>query len=382
MRILNVNVTIDPVNGGGTAERIVQLSRCFARLGHDCALLTLDLGISAERLRALEGIDLIALPCPLPRYYLFAITDRHIREKVAWADIVHLTGHWTLLNGLAYVYAKKLNKPYVVCPAGALGIFGRSRNLKKIYNCVIGLNIIRDAAACVAVAENEIAHFEQYGASPNRISVIPNGVDPTEFSAWDVPSFRAKFDLPDRPLILFMGRLNSIKGPDLLLDAYAAAEARARGYHLVFAGPDGGLQETLKSRARKLGIEKNVHFVGHITGDSKASAYRAADLLVIPSRQEAMSIVVLEAGVSDRAVLLTDKCGFDQVETVGGGRVVPATVDGLKSGLLALIADPQRLRSQGNILGKFVRQNFLWDFAGQRYLKLFSGILQGKGQAF
>jgi glycosyltransferase involved in cell wall biosynthesis len=381
MRILNVNVTIDPVSGGGTAERSFQLSRSFSRLGQDCALLTLDVGISAARLRGLQGVQVTALRCLLPRYYLFALPEPRIQEQVAWADVVHLTGHWTLLNALVYRFAQRFGKPYIVCPAGGLPIYGRSRTLKTLYNAVVGMSIIRHAASCVAIANNEIAQFQQYGVQAPSITLIPNGVDPTEFVDWDVSSFRVKFGLPDAPLILFMGRLNSIKGPDLLLHAFAAAQASVRGYHLVFAGPDDGLLDSLKSQASGLAIDKNVHFIGHVSGKDKASAYRAADLLVIPSRQEAMSIVVLEAGVCDRPVLLTDRCGFDDVERIGGGRVVTATVDGLKSGLLALMADVGLLRSQGQKLGEFVRRNFLWDFAGERYLDLFSRVLRPRGRA-
>lgn len=377
MRILNVNATIDPVTGGGTAERTLQLSRCFSRLGADCALLTLDLGITRERLQKLNGVPVTALRCLMPRYYVFPLPESRIDELVGWADIVHITGHWTLLNAVVYRSARRLGKPHVVCPAGALSIYGRSRVLKSSYNWIVGKRIIRDAGACVAIANNEIPQFAEYGVPGEHVTVIPNGIDPEEFSTPDPDGFRAKFRLPDAPFILFMGRLNPIKGPDLLLRAFAEAQLAGRGYHLVFAGPDGGLLETLKTEAARAGIAENVRFIGHVGAQDKVSAYRASELLVIPSRQEAMSIVVLEAGACDRPVLITDRCGFDEVERIGGGRVVPSSADGIKSGLLAMLSDATGLRAMGEKLGEFVRGNFLWEFACKRYLDLFSRLLHG-----
>jgi len=375
MRILNVNASIDAVTGGGTAERTYQLSRFFVRQGAECAVLTLDVGITDERLQGLAGVEVTALKCLLPRYHVFPLPEPRINALVNWADVVHLTGHWTLLNAAVYRAARRAGKPYVVCPAGALSRYGRSLALKASYDWVVGRKMVRDAPACVAIASNEIAQFAEYGVSAGRVTVIPNGIDPDEFARPDPGRFRAGFGLPDAPFILFMGRLNSIKGPDLLLKAFADAQLASRGYQLVFAGTDDGLLNTLKAAAAQAGVSGSVRFIGHVGARHKAGAYSASELLVIPSRQEAMSIVVLEAGICNRPVLITDRCGFDEVERVGGGRVVPASVDGIKSGLLGMLGDAERLPTMGQRLGDFVRRNFLWEFASRRYLDLFSTLL-------
>ena len=374
MRILNVNATIDPVNGGGTAERTFQLSRFFAKQGAECALLTLDLGITEERLEKLTAVSVTALRCVMERYYIFPLPEPRIDELVAWADVVHMSGHWTLLNAAVYRSAHRLGKPHVSCPAGALPLYGRSGALKALYNWVVGRKIIRDARACIAIADNEIAQFMDYGVPVEKITLIPNGIDPDEFASPDSSGFRVKFGLPDAPLILFMGRLNSIKGPDLLLQAFARSEPVNRHYHLVFAGPDGGMLKQLREMADRAGVEKHVHFIGHVGTRDKLGAYCASDLLVIPSRQEAMSIVVLEAGMCDCPVLITDRCGFAEVERIGGGRVVSPSVDGLRSGLLEMLSGVTSLHAMGKKHGEFVRQNFLWDFACKRYLEVFSRL--------
>jgi len=71
----------------------------------------------------------------------------------------------------------------------------------------------------------------------------------------------------------------------------------------VFAGPDGGMLKSLKNIVRENGLDERVHFVGYLDHSYKYLAYDEAEFLVIPSRMEAMSIVVLEAGVIGTPVL-------------------------------------------------------------------------------
>ena len=94
--------------------------------------------------------------------------------------------------------------------------------------------------------------------------------------------------------------------------------------------------------------------------------------MVIPSRHEAMSIVVLEAGICGAPVLITDQCGFDDVALQEGGVVVAATVEGLQKGLLAMTSNPERLRTMGKNLKKYTQDLFLWAHIVKRHLELFA----------
>lgn len=379
MKILNVNATLDPVAGGGTAERTFQMTRHLALAGVECAVLTLDLGLTPARIENLRPSTVTALHCILPRHYLFPLPEPRIRELVRRADVVHLMGHWTLLNALACNEARRQKKPYVVCPAGALPIYGRSRWLKNFYNRIAGLRCVQDANACVAVAQNEVEHFAAYGVTVDRVTLIPNGVDADEFSPADDAGFRRKFGLPNAPFVLFLGRLNPIKGPDLLLEAFWKIAAIHADMHMVFAGPDGGMLEMLRAATQRYGVAERVHFIGPVRGADKSHAYHAACLLAIPSRQEAMSIVVLEAGICATPVLITDRCGFDEIAESGGGMVVPATVTGLAQGLDDLLKTRAQLPVMGTALQQFTRKNYLWETVVDRYVRLFSGLTRNAG---
>ena len=102
-------------------------------------------------------------------------------------------------------------------------------------------------------------------------------------------------------------------------------------------------------------------------------------MLVIPSRQEAMSIVVLEAGMVKRAVLLTNRCGFEEIEKIGGGMLVEPTVDRLAEGIVDLTRDGQRLMRMGATLHRYVIDHYDWGVITDRYLALYASILSGPG---
>jgi glycosyltransferase involved in cell wall biosynthesis len=374
IRFLNVNVFLDPQSGGGTAERTFQLSRALSANGIDTTVVCLDIGKVADRVAALDRIRVLAIPCVQERFLLPGGRFTELAREVRKADIVQINNHWTVLNAIVYHLARRAGKPWIVCPAGALPIFGRSTVRKHLYNHMVGYRLVRRAAAAVAITELEREQFTAYGRPAASVDVVPNGVAIEEFEAADVSGFRRTHGLAEAPIVLFMGRLNEIKGPDLLLDAFARIREVSPAHHLVFAGPDAGMRDKLERSARAAGIAPWVHFVGYLEGVAKTSAYRAADIVVVPSRQEAMSIVALEAGACAKPVVLTDRCGFDRVEALGAGVVVPARADALAGALRGLLADPQARARMGAALFALVQQEHTWRAAARRYIEIFESI--------
>ena len=375
MRVLNVNSSLDSKSGGGTAERTFQMSRFLASTGVQCTVLTIDTGLDVSQVSALKPAEVVAVPLLLRRFYVPRFSWKTIRRLVEEADIIHLMGHWSVLNVLVYLAAWGTRKPYVVCPAGALLVYGRSKMIKRFYNWIVGRRIIRNASAWIAITNDECAQFEAYGVRQDMVTIIPNGVNPVDFSGVGAAGFREKHGLGNRPFILFVGRLNAIKGPDILLEAFCNGQQLWPDWHLVFAGPNGGLLSSLKNHAANSTARDRIHFIGYVGGSEKSTAYQAADLLVIPSRHEAMSIVVLESGISSTPALLTDQCGFDVVERIGGGKVVPATVEGVQAGLADMLTDRVRLAAMGGKLRKYVHENYAWNVVIRKYLDLYGMLL-------
>lgn len=375
LRVLNVNHLLDPISGGGTAERTSQLCRLFAQAGIECTLLTLDIGLTSQRRQELAGVRIVALSCVFRRFFLPRFSWRSLREEVAAAHVVHIMGHWTLLNALVVLAARSADRPYVVCPAGALPMVGRSKLLKQLYNLFIGRQIIRRASGHIAITQGEMPHFSDYGVNPEKVVVIPNGVPSDALCLNDCAGFLARYGLVERKFVLFLGRLAYIKGPDLLLEAFANIANRLPNFDLVYAGPDGGMLPELREYAVRRGIETRIRFIGYVGGSDKACALQSCELLVIPSRREAMSIVALEAGIRGKPVLLTDQCGFNEVEHAGGGRVASVTAASIESALMQMAANPDELALMGARLKAYVKQHYTWDQAVAKHLALFQQII-------
>jgi len=375
MHILNVNSLIDPLSGGGTAERTIQISRSLIANGIKCSVMTSNIGFESGRLVGLDNIPIIAYKCINKRFHIPLVRYRKIKEIIRKVDVVHLMGHWSILNILVYIAVRSLGKPYVVCPAGALPLFGRSKLFKKLYNFSFGNNIIKNASAWIAVTEAEKDQFLPYGIARDKISVIPNGINPDDFYYNDIKKFKNKFVINNDKFIMFVGRLNKIKGPDILLNAFIKGEKIWADWDLIYAGPDGGLLHSLKKMVADNNLSKRVRFIGYINGDEKSSAYHAADLLVIPSRQEAMSIVVLEAGITSTPVVITDQCGFNQVEMVSGGLICQANVNGIYSAIYDAYHERNKLHVMGKNLNKFVNETYTWSVVICKYIDLYLKLL-------
>ena len=375
MKVLNVNSSVGLKTGGGTAERTFNMSRYLTRAGATCTVLTLDLGLDAARVDALAPTKIVTLPCLWQRFYLPRVNLQLISKLVEDTDIIHLMGHWGLLNAIVYIAARRAGKPYVVCPAGALPLFGRSRWLKRLYNFVIGNAIVKNADVIIAVTAAELPHFQSYGIPVSRVVVIPNGVCKENFVVFDGVSLLDQ-GVKDGPLILFMGRLNLIKGPDLLLQAFAKVKDQLPGWQLVFAGPDGGMLSQLKSYTASQGLAQRVYFLGHVDGNLKSTLYHFARLLVVPSRQEAMSIVALEAGICGTPVLLTDTCGFNEIREIDQRLEVPADVDAIADRLMDLLSDQIQLEGIASQFGHLVEKRFAWKSLVPVYLELYEKVIK------
>jgi len=384
MKILFVNHLLDSVTGGGTAERTFQLARYMARDGHDCSILTLDIGVNTDRRADLPGVEVHALPCLNKRFFVPRASGAQIRRLVASADVVHLSGHWTLLNAMAYLTCKQTRTPYLFCPAGALGLFGRSLLLKCAYEAWFGRAMLRDAAYCVAITEDESGLFRDRGVAPQRVAVIPNGIDPQLYDAPDrdrsLALLRQSLNLGSAPFLLFLGRLSEIKGPDILLEAFAMVASRWPDHQLVFAGPDDGLQAGLQARAQALGLAERVHFAGFLGGSAKAVALHGAAMLVIPSRREAMSIVVLEAGMCDCPVLFTNACGLETLARDGAGIEVEVSAHAIAEGIGQVLGDLPAAANRAEVLKGQVQTRFLWSGQARRYAALCAQISEDMTQ--
>ena len=171
---------------------------------------------------------------------------------------------------------------------------------------------------------------------------MPNGVDVEALTAADADerrAARARLGLADGPLVLCLGNVRAAKGQDMLLDAWPAVRGRAPDARLVLVG-DGPDRPALERR----GVEGAV-FAG--PRFDAADWLAAADVVAIPSRLEAMSLVLLEAMARARSVVSTDVPGAR--EALGdAGAIVPSEAPAaLADALAERLLDPERAAREG-----------------------------------
>jgi glycosyltransferase involved in cell wall biosynthesis len=172
-----------------------------------------------------------------------------------------------------------------------------------------------------------------------------------------------------------VGRLNLIKGPDLLLEAFFKITKDYSNYLLVFAGNDDGLEPELKGLVKQYGLEKKVKFIGFVHDKLKSGLYHAADLLVIPSRFEAMSIVVLESAVTGTPVLMTNTCGLNEMTGEHGAHSVSPDIASLEEGLRTLLSESEELVLRGKNMKLYVENSFAWGSVIKKYIKMYENII-------
>ena len=114
----------------------------------------------------------------------------------------------------------------------------------------------RNAKKCIAISNREIKDYLKYGVNKKNIITIPNGIDVNHYSKNYPPSiFRKKYNLYSKKIILFIGRIDEIKGTDLLINSFIKIHKDLNDYQLIICGFDGGILEKLKDTCKKNNIE-------------------------------------------------------------------------------------------------------------------------------
>ena len=154
--------------------------------------------------------------------------------------------------------------------------------------------VLRDADAVLTNGDVLRRAVIGLGGRPGRVHAFRRGVDRERFRPGDRDAARRalSIDTGER-ILLFVGNLLPVKGPDLLLDALALVPSDRR-WTVAWLG-DGPMRDALEARAHAAGLAPQMRFVGRVPNDALPTWYRAADLIVLPSRSEGIPNVLLEA---------------------------------------------------------------------------------------
>lgn len=197
----------------------------------------------------------------------------------------------------------------------------------RAYNALRRFVVVR-TDHFVPVSRYTAGLLRALGVPPERMTVLPNGTDPTVFAPCEASPLRQTLELADRRVLLTVGRLVPRKGIDTTLRALPriAEVVPDVTYLVVGDGPD---RERLHALARRLNVAERVHFVGEVPDDRLPLYYNACDVFVMPSRDdspdvEGFGIVFLEAGACEKPVIGARAGGVpDAVRDGETGLLVP-----------------------------------------------------------
>jgi glycosyltransferase involved in cell wall biosynthesis len=145
----------------------------------------------------------------------------------------------------------------------------------------------------------------------------------------------------DARLILFLGRLSQKKSPELLLQAFAQLPPSSPTAHLAFAGPDeSGMLARLHQMSDQLNVASRVHFSGPLSGEPKWSAYRDADLFVLPSQNENFGNTAAESVAAGTPVIVTNQCGIAPILDGVAGVAVQHSAGSIAQTISNLLNNP------------------------------------------
>ena len=257
--------------------------------------------------------------------FVLAVLD-YAREHGLTYDVVH-SHYW--LSGLATtLLARRWGIPHVTTFHTLAEIKKRARagEDEPEERSVGEERVIRTADAIVAFSRHESdAMVRFYDASVDKIEVIPCGVDVDLFRPVDRREAKQKLGLGEDGVVLFVGRLEPLKGVDILLRTVAQLE-RASATRTVIVGGDQADAEMARLRAlcSDLGIAERVSFLGRMAQQELPLYYSAADVSVIPSYYESFGLVALESMACGTPVIASRVGGLPTIVKDGlNGYLIP-----------------------------------------------------------
>jgi glycosyltransferase involved in cell wall biosynthesis len=382
-RVLQVIPSVSPVHGGpSSAIRAIERGLLHTHWSFETA--TTDDDGRGKRVTRRTGA--LVEDEGAPRWYFRKSTEFY---KVSWSfvpwilrevrryDVVHIHALFSFTSLAAGWAARRTGVPYVIRPLGVLNRYGmRSRRpwLKRLSLRLLEAPLLRGAAAVQFTSE-----LEQKEALSLRIPMRPvivplavaepvNGDPEHVRAAWPAAA--------SKPCVLYLSRLDPVKNLESLLRAIAQLNRPDWTVTLLVAGSgEAAYVRQLHELARSEGIEDSVVWLGHVTGETKASALSLATLFVLPSFSENFGVAVLEALASGLPCVVGRGVGMaTAVESAGAGLAVNPDPDSIAVAIRKLL-ESQALRAAASSAARhMVEQEYSLEVLGRRLAGLYDAV--------
>jgi len=335
-----------------------------------------------------EGLDKRDLPtqlCP----FAAEVLRQEARQLPGYYDLIH--SHYWLSGQVGWLARDRWRVPQVHTAhtlAAVKNAYLAEGDTPEPPARVIGEKQLIDEADRLVANTGEEARqlVELYGADPDRIDVVLPGADLARYRPGDKAAARAELGIaPHEQVVAFVGRIQPLKAPDVLVHAAAhllRAEPDRALRVLIVGGPSGtGLDrpDALIELAASLGIADRVTFLPPQAPQRLVQVYRAADVVAVPSYNESFGLVAIEAQASGTPVLAAQVGGLGTAVRDGiSGLLVPGhRTEEWSGSLRTMLDDPARLRMMGLAASEHAA-NFSWEHTAEGLLDSYSDALAGR----
>jgi glycosyltransferase involved in cell wall biosynthesis len=381
MRILHSNIGVYPQRGGPPAV-IANLAAAQARAGHDVVVLTVENpsdppGATRAMLDVLDGGSQVAVlehrNSAQLRWFIPGIDP-----LLGWrGDIVHCHELWNPFDWAITRCARKRGIPYLVTPHGLMSEHRlRKGSVKKRIARFLWVDqLLGHASAVQALTQHEREALLR--TIPTlRVVTVANGFTVPERESACVPLPNC---LDRSQFILFMSRLEAMKGTKTLIEAFAEVVRDHPSVHLAIAGPDYGARASMENDCERLGVGSRVHFLGMVQSPLKESILRRATAFVLPSQDEGFSIAILEAMAHGCAVVISPECHFPEAARARAAIEVAGEKSKLADAICHLIEDSETRAQLGINAKRLVASEYTWDSIAQKLVSVYEHCCEEGG---
>jgi D-inositol-3-phosphate glycosyltransferase len=337
----------------------------------------------AERARVIHisagpfSADKADIPYHLPEF-VCGLLDYTNQEGLSY-DLIH--SHYWLSGRVGTILARHWDIPHVASFHTLAEIKRRARvGESEPEERVLGeAKVIQSADSIVAFSQHERdAMIRLYDAPGQKIEVIPCGVDAELFQPSDQELAKRKLGLQNSKVVLYVGRLEPLKGVDILLRAMAQLEQGDQVKTLIVGGnlDEDPEMDRLKSLSHELGISTQVSFLGRLDQRELPTYYNAADICVVPSYYESFGLVALEAMACGTPVIASRVGGLPTIVKDGfTGYLIPwRCPEPLTDGLDVLLGSPTIRKAMGEASRK-VALTMRWPVVVDRLIDSYHSLL-------
>jgi glycosyltransferase involved in cell wall biosynthesis len=394
MRVLQIVPSVSLVYGG-PSQMVLGLSQALSAEGVEVTLLTtntngdagqLPLDVPIAKPIKQDGYEIIYFPCFPFRRYKFSPGLLHwLASHAKGYDLAHIHALFSPVSTAAAAIARYRSLPYILRPLGTLdpADLRKKKQLKKIYGLLLEKPNLAGAARVHFTSEEEAKISARFGTYTTDL-VIPLGVNlpnnlPQKGTArqqWGIKN--------DRPLILFMSRIDPKKGLDLLIPALETLQQEEWDFQFVLAGAnpqDPTYEQQIADRLKKSTLGQQTTIAGFVRGEEKLALLADADVFVLPSYYENFGIAVAEAMAVGTSVIISNRVHiWQEIEAARAGWVTPCEVEQLTHRLRLTLQQPEEREQRGKNARVLVQQQYSWRAIAKQIIEVYQAIIQEKNQ--